>query len=374
MQSDLTTEQTTRYNNDLKSIDMTGSSNNIITLTKNDNSTMSTTIPIASSTTNGLITKESYKQIQTNTQDIEDLKNQGGRYIGRSFATKAELNAFTITDSIKVGDFTFIVDDETHDGATTKYFCVEKNGTKSFEFAYVIEYDPIGIATDTDLGLVLSDNTNGKILVESDGTMSLVGYDLIMSKFNNKVDKESGKGLSTNDYTNVDKNKVDKIITTGVGTTFLSDDGTYKTIVIPESNGVQDVQYDGVSVVDILGVANIHKVASTGNYNDLINIPTNLVKDSNYVHTDENFTNTYKLLLNRLVIDGDGTKFLSDDGTYIQLSTVAKTGSYNDLTDVPNNIVTDANYVHTDNNFTTTLKTKLENMNSDGEANRINSI
>ena len=39
-----------------------------------------------------------------------------------------------------------------------------------------------------------------------------------------------------------------------------------------------------------------------------------------------------------------------------------------------NNIVTDANYVHTDNNFTTTLKTKLENMNSDGEANRINSI
>ena len=204
--------------------------------------------------------------------------------------------------------------------------------------------------------------------------MSLVGYDSIISKFNNKVDKESGKGLSTNDYTNADKDKVDKIITTGTGTTFLSDNGTYKTIVIPESNGVQDVQYDGVSVVDVLGVANIHRVASTGNYNDLINIPTNLVKDSNYVHTDENFTNTYKLLLNRLVIDGDGTKFLSDDGTYIQLATVAKTGSYNDLTDVPNNIVTDANYVHTDNNFTTTLKTKLENMNSDGEANRINSI
>ena len=62
-----------------------------------------------------------------------------------------------------------------------------------------------------------------------------------------KVDKEDKKGLSTNDYTDDDKNKVNqidtinsnienieeitsKIITNGKGTKFLSDNGTYKEV------------------------------------------------------------------------------------------------------------------------------------------------
>lgn len=32
----------------------------------------------------------------------------------------------------------------------------------------------------------------------------------------------------------------------------------------------------------------------SGSYNDLQDVPTNLVKDSNYVHTDNNFSNSYK--------------------------------------------------------------------------------
>lgn len=51
------------------------------------------------------------------------------------------------------------------------------------------------------------------------------------------------------------------------------------------------------------------------------------------------------------------------------LSTVATSGAYSDLTGVPSNIVTDANYVHTDNNFTTTEKNKLSNIQSGAEAN-----
>ena len=373
LQKDLTTEQTTRYNNDIKSLSMTGNSNNIITLTKNDNSTLAAAIPLASLNANGLITKEAYKQIQDNVQDIEKLKNQGGRYIGQSFATKADLDKFDAS-KVNVSDFTFVVDDETHKGATTKYFCVLEGSTKKFKFAYVIEYDPIGIATNTELGLVLSSNANGKILVEADGTMSLVGYDNILSKFNDYVLKEAGKGLSSNDYTPTDKNKVGLITITGTGNSFLADDGSYKTIVIPESDGIKDVQSGGSSVVNALGVAELHKVASTGNYNDLTNIPTTLVKDANYVHTDYNFTKAYKDLIGNIDVMGDGSKFLANDGTYYELADVAKSGSYNDLKDIPANLVQDANYIHTDNNFTTALKTKLDNLKSDGEANKINSI
>ena len=46
----------------------------------------------------------------------------------------------------------------------------------------------------------------------------------------NKVDKVDGKGLSTNDYTAEEKTKVGKIVTNGNGTTFLSNDGTYKKV------------------------------------------------------------------------------------------------------------------------------------------------
>ena len=45
-----------------------------------------------------------------------------------------------------------------------------------------------------------------------------------------KVDKENGKGLSTNDFNNIYKNRVDIIKTNDNGKTFLASDGTYKAI------------------------------------------------------------------------------------------------------------------------------------------------
>ena len=76
------------------------------------------------------------------------------------------------------------------------------------------------------------DSVNGKTgdvtLVANDvGAYSKSESDNLLS---DKVDKEAGKGLSTNDYTNVDKTKVSKIITNGVGDKYLGDDGNYKTV------------------------------------------------------------------------------------------------------------------------------------------------
>ena len=47
----------------------------------------------------------------------------------------------------------------------------------------------------------------------------------------NYVEKELGKGLSTNDYTLVDKTKIEKIITTGDGSKYLGNDGQYHDAV-----------------------------------------------------------------------------------------------------------------------------------------------
>lgn len=51
------------------------------------------------------------------------------------------------------------------------------------------------------------------------------------------------------------------------------------------------------------------------------------------------------------------------------LATVATTGSYNDLTNVPAHLVQDADYIHTDNNFTDADKSKLDGIEAGAEAN-----
>lgn len=365
-------EITNRQNNDIISIEGgVGSNNNQIKLTKGDGTTLLGTIPLATNTTNGLISYSDYNQIIENRDAIEELKNQSGGYIGQSFATKADLDKYKIPSTMRRGSSTFVLDDETHDGATTKYYY---DGT-SFKFAYIIESDPIGIATLNKTGVVLSKNEKGKIYVETDGTMSLVGYDNIITTLGNKANKSDIGVKSDNNYTDTDKSKVDLVLTTGDGNKFLGDDGNYHTINIPDDSAVRDIQVDGKSIINSLTkIVELKKVSITGSYNDLTNKPTSLVQDASYVHTDNNFNNTYKQTLDLIKTTGDGKSVLSNDGTYKKLSDVAFTGSYNDLTNKPTNLVQDANYVHTDNNFTTALKTKLDNLKTDGEANKINSI
>lgn len=78
--------------------------------------------------------------------------------------------------------------------------------------------------------------------------------------------------------------------------------------------------------------ADLATVATSGSYNDLINTPSPF-----------------------------------DPNT---LATVATTGSYTDLTNIPANIVTDAAYVHTDNNYTTTEKNKLAGIEAGATADQ----
>ena len=76
------------------------------------------------------------------------------------------------------------------------------------------------------------------------------------------------------------------------------------------------------------------KLATLGSGSSGGEIPEGVVVDKNYVHTDNNYTSAEKTKLAGI-----------EEGA--------------DKTVLPENLVTDANYVHTDNNFTDTQKTKL---------------
>lgn len=101
-------------------------------------------------------------------------------------------------------------------------------------------------------------------------------------------------------------------------------------------------------------VVTLHSVATSGNYNVLSNRPTiptktsqltndsNFVVDANYVHTDNNYTTAERNKLANTYTKSEVDDLIDAGG-----------GS------LPSGVVIDANYVHTDNNYTTTEKTKL---------------
>ena len=94
---------------------------------------------------------------------------------------------------------------------------------------------------------------------------------------------------------------------------------------------------------------------------EILNKPQNLVQDASYVHTDNNFTTSLKDKLDGIAsgaevnVQANWNESDSSSDAYIQ--------------NKPQNLVQDASYVHTDNNFTTSLKDKLDGIASGAEVN-----
>ena len=110
------------------------------------------------------------------------------------------------------------------------------------------------------------------------------------------------------------------------------------------------------------------------------NKPANLVQDSTYVHTDNNFTSVFKTKLEGIensanvnkieTVKVNGTALSIDSNKAVNVIVPTKTS---DITNNSNYAV-DSNYVHTDNNYTTTEKTKLERIAEGAEVNVISSV
>lgn len=90
------------------------------------------------------------------------------------------------------------------------------------------------------------------------------------------------------------------------------------------------------------------------------NRPQNLVQDADYVHTDNNFS------------DADKTKLAGiEAGAEVNVKPDwdAAAGSDAEILNKPQNLVQDADYHHTDNNFTTAEKNKLAGIEAGAEVN-----
>ena len=166
----------------------------------------------------------------------------------------------------------------------------------------------------------------------------------LTTALNNKVDKVIGKQLSTEDYTTGEKQKLAGIA----------------------SGAEVNVQSDW-------------NVTDTNSDAFIKNKPENLVQDASYVHTDNNYTTAEKNKLSGIatsaqvnVLEGvqvNGTD-LTITNKKVNVTVPTKTSQ---LTN-DDNVVKDASYVHTDNNYTSTEKSKLSGIEESAQVNKIEHI
>jgi hypothetical protein len=166
--------------------------------------------PIASESNPGQMPKESFASLVQAIADIESLKAAGGRWITQNFATKAALDAFTVPPSVNIGDWTDVLEDETRDGHHTRYAIVGGDGTKVFAYQYDVQGDSIGIAGTGTSGVVqgvADDAVNaGKIFAETDGSMSVIGWDDLVSRMSTLESwKASHDGDNTRHITDTER-------------------------------------------------------------------------------------------------------------------------------------------------------------------------
>ena len=169
--------------------------------------------------------------------------------------------------------------------------------------------------TKGDVGLGRVDNTS-----DADKPISTA----TKAELDKKVTAVAGKGLSTNDFTDADKSKLGNI----------------------EAGAQVNVQADWE--------------AASGSPSEILNKPTGLVDDPNYQHTDNNYTNADKNKLGRI-----------EDGAQVnvQADWNAESGNPAEILNKPTGLVDDSNYNHTDNNYTDADKNKLGGIEDGAQVN-----
>lgn len=174
-------------------------------------------LPVASATQAGVINTATYQSIQSNTAKINAIENGAVAITGisatpaQSDLTTAWQTATGLTTLIN-GASILDVDNDlrwTYYTNSSTWYSASTSGS--------ITINPF---TNTEAGTIKGSNVDGQVHAETDGTGSVQGWDTVKadiadnaSLIATKVDAETGKGLSQNDFTDALKAKLEGIET-----------------------------------------------------------------------------------------------------------------------------------------------------------------
>ncbi len=190
----------------------------------------------------------------------------------------------------------------------------------------------------------------------------LLYYDgKIKGRLNTKVDKVTGKGLSTNDLTNELKQtydetvtKVDQIIAKGGEPNVIETVKVNGTALTPDAEKAVNIDLSGYAKTTDLPT----KVSDLTNDGD---------GTTGSKFATEAYVNTNGGKIDKIKVNGTEQTITNKA---VDITVPTKTS---DLTN-DSNFAVDANYVHTDNNYTTAEKNKLSGIAAGAQVNKIESI
>lgn len=267
--------------------------------------TSSISLPVASSTQAGVMNSSTFDAIASNTSNINAILNGAVAITGLP-ASPTQAELTTAWEN-ETGLTSLMNRAGIYDVTNSKVWTYYTNDNTWYAATNTSQVT-VSTFTNSSEGLIKGSTNDGQVFAENDGTGSVNGWDTLTS------------AVSSN---------TSKLATIAQGAE-----------VNVQANWTQ----------------------TNTNADDYIkNKPSNLVQDANYVHTDNNFTTTLKDKLNGISAGAE---------VNVQADwTQTNTGADDYIKNKPANLVQDANYVHTDNNFTTTLKNKLDGIESGAEAN-----
>lgn len=157
-----------------------------VNLVKGNVSTLTATLPEATDNTSGLMTSGDVSSLRNLEAKVNSLINQG--MWRATYDTYAEMLTdnpdMVVSDaSWNLGDFVYVQADEQYDPTDKPLtsYVVTSTGGNSYQLIFrKVEPINFGIvtATNTALGVVKgTESTKGKVYVETDGSMSVVGWD-----------------------------------------------------------------------------------------------------------------------------------------------------------------------------------------------------
>ena len=183
-------------------------------------------LPVASEAQHGIMPKEAYKSLTDLISRVSIL--EGGQ--GKTYAIYMGEGPFTQQDYQDAWELAAGAADDTTPPDGTKILNLTTNTDIQYfasQSAWIERQTYIPLATLDSIGAVKGSNTNGKIAVEQDGSMSLNGYDALVSKENanaSAISAEITRATSSESSINQDlqshKNNSTVHITTSERTTW----------------------------------------------------------------------------------------------------------------------------------------------------------
>jgi hypothetical protein len=217
-------------------------------------------------------------------EQIQEVQENSGTYIGQGFDTYADLEAYVIPSNVSKGDFTFVLADETHEGHTTRYICVLEGTTKSFNFAYVLntnftqeQWDAINSGISADGIAAINEAINGKQATLISGTnIKTINSTTILGSENIVLQTPLNRTIITNLATTASATDTGGNISGGVsGVLPIANGGTGNTTnqsascsgnaasatKLQTARTINGTSFDGSANITIPGVPNIVSVS-----------------------------------------------------------------------------------------------------------------